>query len=273
LFGVLVFGALLFHLGRTGELWLRLAGEPADSPWRLTALLATGAGALLMPSALLHTALRLWDSGLEARRPFDPRYALCYAPLAALARIPAQLDEAPGASLLEAVGPLVIPYAVWVSLVTLSVALGLFLLRDGSRRIRLERFLTLASGLLAGWTLLFWAACYLAWREPVSREAWVLAVSLGPTVVGLWYAHYVVRFHFWPLLAERTVALAAVASAVAAFHVLVLPAIREALPFRGLGLMALEVTALAAALRAIAACRQRLRRLARRVRVRSPAPR
>jgi hypothetical protein len=67
-------------------------------------------------------------------------------------------------------------------------------------------------------------------------------------------------------VAERTVALATVASAVAAFHALVLPAIREALPFRGLGLMALEAATLLAALGGYGPLRAALRRAG------SPAP-
>ena len=146
-----VAGALLLHAGRTVDLWLRASQEAGDG-WRLTAQLLTGGGALLIPSALLHTALRLWDSGLQGRLRFDLRYALCYAPLVILLGIPGQLAGAPGASLLEAVGPLLIPYSVWVSLVTLFAAAGLFALRDGSRRVRVQGFLTKASLWLGLWT-------------------------------------------------------------------------------------------------------------------------
>jgi hypothetical protein len=266
-----VAGALLFHLGRTIDLGMRASPEPTEGGWRLAAQLLTGAGALLIPSALLHTALRLWDSGLLGRLRFDPRYALCYAPLVILLGIPAKLEESPGGSLLDAVGPLLIPYSVWVSLVTLCVAAGLFALRDGSRRVRVQRFLTLASLWLGVWTALFWALSYLGFQRPGWREACVLSAGLGPTVLGLLFAHYVVRFHFWALMAERLAVLSATAAAVTLFHALILSGLRPLLPFRGVVLMALEVAVIIGAAGAYGPVRSALRRHAAKLAAARPA--
>lgn len=267
---LVIAGALLLHAGRVVDLWLRAAQDMGDG-WRLTAQLLTGAGALLIPSALLHTALRLWDSGLQGRLRFDPRYALCYAPLVILRGIPGKLAESPGGTLLEAVGPLLIPYTVWVSLVTLFVAAGLFALRNGSRRVRVERFLTRASLWLGAWTLLFWTLCYVGVQRPAWREACVLIAGLGPTVLGLLFAQYVVRFHFWALLAERAAVLSAATAAVALFHTLVLTSLRPWLPFGGVGLMALEAAVILGAAGAYGPVRSALRRQAARLAAAQPA--
>lgn len=267
---VVVAGALLLHAGRTVDLWLRASQEAGDG-WRLTAQLLTGGGALLIPSALLHTALRLWDSGLQGRLRFDPRYALCYAPLVILLGIPGKLAEAPGASLLEALGPLLIPYSVWVSLVTLCVAAGLFALRDGSRRVRVQGFLTKASLWLGLWTVMFWTLSYLGVQRPGWRELCVLLAGLGPTVLGLLFARYVVRFHFWTLVAERAAVLSAAAAAVALFHTLILGSLRPLLPFGGVGLVALEGAVILGAAGAYGPARSALRRHAAKLAAARPA--
>jgi len=264
-----VLGALLLHLGRTVDLWLRASQEAGDG-WQLTAQLLTGGGALLIPSALLHTALRVWDSGLQARH-YDLRYSLCYAPLVILMTFPAKLAEAPGGTLIDAVGPMIIPYAVWVSLVTLCVASGLFFLRDGSRRVRVQGFLTKSSLWMGFWTLLFWTLCYVGVQRPGTREVCVLLAGLGPTVLGLLFAQYVVRFHFWVLVIERVAVLSVAAAGVGLFHTFVLSSLRSALPFGGVGIMALEAAVILGAAGAYGPVRAALRRHAARLAAGRPA--
>ena len=198
-----------------------LADVEHSWPLRLNALsmIAMAAGLLVMPSAMLHGAVRLWHSGVEPKPAGDARYGLCYLPVLALGPIARLLWDEPRGDFLTLVADFTVPYVAWLCATNLFAAATFASLR---RRIVLPRagqFLSMMAVSLCGLSVLVVFGVFVAVsRWPEQAELWKLGISVSPVVPALLFAYFVMRFGFVPLVLERTLVYGAVLAAAFLFH-------------------------------------------------------
>src|SRR5438552_1563583 len=129
----------------TAAAWLWHAGSfihallvEATHPWplRVNALAMTvmSVGLLVMPSSMLHGAIRLWHTGVEPKPQSDARYGLCYLPVLALGPMARSLFAEPSGEYLSLVAPFTTPYVFWLCATNLIAAATFWGLR---RRVAL----------------------------------------------------------------------------------------------------------------------------------------
>ncbi|HLQ45212.1 MAG TPA: ATP-binding protein, partial [Planctomycetaceae bacterium] len=199
----------------------------ATHPWPLRvnalAMTAMSVGLLVMPSSMLHGAIRLWHTGVEAKPQSDARYGLCYLPVLALGPIARDLFVEPNGEFLTLVAAFTTPYVVWLCVTNLVAAGTFWGLR---RRVALPHATQFFKGMaatLCGLSVLAVFVIFVAIpRWPQHAEAWKLVAGLSPVLPALLFAYHVVRFGFVPLVLERTLVYGAVLAAVFLFHHLAL---------------------------------------------------
>ena len=224
----------VWMLALTAAAWLWHAGSfvhtlllETTHPWPLrvnsVAMTAMTIGLLLMPSSMLHGAIRLWHTGVAAKPRGDTRYGLCYLPVLALGPMARILFAEPSGEFLTLVAPFTTPYVAWLCATNLVAAATFWGLR---RRVALPQATSFFQGMtatLCGLSVLAVFVIYVAiptWPE--HAEAWKLLAGLSPVLPALLFAYHVVRFRFVPLVLERTLVYGAVLAAVSLFHHLVL---------------------------------------------------
>ncbi|MCX7424008.1 MAG: ATP-binding protein [Planctomycetia bacterium] len=190
-------------------------------PLRVNALSMTAmsVGVLLMPSSMLHGAIRLWHTGVEAKPRSDARYWLCYLPLFALGPMARNLFADPSGEYLTLVAPFTTSFVFWLCATNLIAAATFWRLR---RRVALSQataFFRGMAGMLCGLSVLVVFVVFVAVPQwPEQAEAWKLIASLSPVLPALLFAYHVVRFGFVPLVLERTLVYSAVLAAAFLFH-------------------------------------------------------
>ncbi len=224
----------VWMLALTAAAWLWHAGSfvhtlllESTHPWPLRvnsiAMTAMAIGLLLMPSSMLHGAIRLWHTGVEAKPRGDARYGLCYLPVLAWGPMARILLTHPSGEFLTLVAPFTTLYVAWLCATNLVAAATFWGLR---RRVVLPQATSFFQGMaamLCGLSVLAVFVIYVAiptWPE--QAEAWKLIVGLSPLLPALLFAYHVVWFRFVPLVLERTLVYGAVLVAVSLFHHLVL---------------------------------------------------
>ncbi len=224
----------VWMLALTAAAWLWHAGSfvhtlllESTHPWPLRvnsiAMMAMAIGLLLMPSSMLHGAIRLWHTGVEAKPRGDARYGLCYLPVLAWGPMARILLTHPSGEFLTLVAPFTTLYVAWLCATNLVAAATFWGLR---RRVVLPQATSFFQGMaamLCGLSVLAVFVIYVAiptWPE--QAEAWKLIVGLSPLLPALLFAYHVVWFRFVPLVLERTLVYGAVLVAVSLFHHLVL---------------------------------------------------
>lgn len=224
----------IWMLALTAAAWLWHAGSfvhtlllESTHPWPLRvnsiAMTAMAIGLLLMPSSMLHGAIRLWHTGVEAKPRGDARYGLCYLPVLAWGPMARVLLTHPSGEFLTLVAPFTTPYVAWLCATNLVAAATFWGLR---RRVALPQATTFFQGMaatLCGLSVLAVFVIYVAiptWPE--QAEAWKLIAGLSPLLPALLFAYHVVWFRFVPLVLERTLVYGAVLVSVTLFHHLVL---------------------------------------------------
>ena len=99
----LLVGAWLLHAG--AFLMLTVGPLPGFGAWfRSACLLAVATGMLLMPSAMLHGAIRYSQTGIDLRKRSNPAYAALYLPVAAVGLLLAVCPSSPEPTLLGTCG-------------------------------------------------------------------------------------------------------------------------------------------------------------------------
>ncbi|MFM9963231.1 MAG: sensor histidine kinase [Planctomycetaceae bacterium] len=192
-------------------------------PWPLRvnafAMMAMSLGLLLMPSSLLHGAIRLWHTGVEAKPRGDARYGLCYLPVLALGPMARNVFAEPKGEYLNLVAAFTTPYVGWLCATNLIAAATFWRLR---RRVVLPQAASFFRGMaamLCSLSLLVVFVVFVAIPQwPEQTGLWQLAASLSPVLPALLFAYHVVRFGFVPLVVERTLVYGAVLAAVLLFH-------------------------------------------------------
>ena len=224
----------VWMLALTVAAWLWHAGSfvhtlllETTHPWPLrvnsVAMTAMAIGLLLMPSSMLHGAIRLWHTGVAAKPRSDARYGLCYLPVLALGPMARILFAEPSGEFLTLVAPFTTPYVAWLCATNLVAAATFWGLR---RRVALPQAKSFFQGMtvtLSGLSVLAIFVVYVAIpRWPEHAEEWKLLAGLSPVLPALLFAYHVVKFRFVPLVLERTLVYGAVLAAVFLFHHLAL---------------------------------------------------
>lgn len=224
----------IWMIALTAAAWLWHAGNfvhilllEATHPWPLRvnalSMTAMSVGLLMMPSSLLHGAIRLWHTGIEVKPRSDARYWLCYLPVVVLGLIVHKLFDEPSGDYMTLVAPLTIPFVFWLCVTNFFAAATFWGLR---RRISLPQATSFFRGMaaiLCALSLLVVFVVFIAIpRWPGQTEAWKLIASLSPVLPALLFAYHVVRFGFVPLVMERTLVYGAFLAAAFLFHHLAL---------------------------------------------------
>ena len=220
----------VWMLWLTGAAWLWHAGsfahtllQEAEHSWPLRlnslAMITMAAGLLMMPSAMLHGAIRLWHTGIEPKPVADIRYGLCYLPVLALGPIARVLWDRPRGDFLSLVAEFTVPFVVWLCATNLFAAVTFAGLRGRLALPRAGQFLLSMALMLCGLSVLVVFGVFVALsRWPQQAELWKLGISLSPVVPALLFAYFVMRFGFVPLVLERSLVYGAVLAAAFLFH-------------------------------------------------------
>ena len=215
--------AWLWHSGNFVHILLLEASH--SWPLRVNALSmsAMTIGLLMMPSSMLHGAIRLWHTGVDAKPPANARYGLCYLPVLALGPIVQALFAKPNGDYLTLVTPFATPFVVWLCATNLIAATTFWTLRKRVTLPQAASFFRGMAALLCALSLFVLFVMYFAiplWPE--QTDAWKFIASLSPLLPALLFAYHVVRFGFVPLVLERTLVYGAVLAATFLFHHLAL---------------------------------------------------
>ncbi len=227
---VLTAAGWLWHSGSFVHTLLIRATHPWSLQVNALAMTAMAAGLLLMPSSMLHGAVRLWHTGVDAKPRGDARYGLCYLPVLVLGPIMRSLFAQPTGDFLVLVAPFTVPYVAWLCVTNGIAAITFWDLR---RRVALPsatQFFARMALLLCGLSLL--VACVVFVAIPLCPQhegEWKLLVSLSPVLPVLLFTYYVMRFGFVSVVLERTLVYGAVLAAVFLFHHVALAGIAERL--------------------------------------------
>jgi signal transduction histidine kinase len=169
----------------------------------------TATGLLILPSAMLHAAVRLNHTGTQARPQRDARYVLLYAPALLVPWVVGQAINGIEAGFLSLFQPMVIPFLVWMGIAnTLSIVLFLKA-RRGFESRDVKSFFSWHCLLLVVITLLAFVYVFVGVdsdRESSLRLATILS-PLAPLLLFVWYS---LRMRLLPLVMERTLVYGAV---------------------------------------------------------------
>ncbi len=219
----LTVAAWLWHSGSFIHTLLMEATHPWPLQVNACAMTSMSIGLLLMPSSLLHGAIRLWHTGVEAKPSSDARYGLCYLPVLALGPMARNLFADPSGEYLSLVESFTTPYVFWLCTTNIIAVATFWGLR---RKVALPQAASFFRGMavmLCTLSLLVVFVVYVAIPQwPEQTGVWQLAASLSPVLPALLFAYHVVRFGFVPLVLERTLVYGAVLAAVFLFHHLAL---------------------------------------------------
>lgn len=172
-------------------------------------MFAMCAGLLLLPSAMLHGAIRLNHTGSIARPKMDFRYLGLYFPILSLPWAGSLVFSGDGSDFLRSVAPMKWPYIAWVSMANLT-SMGLFL--RARRQLQIPGtnsfFAWLSISLIAMTTL---AIIYVAWGSGTPwRKALRLATILSPILPAFLFVWYSLRQQLLALVMERTLVYGAI---------------------------------------------------------------
>jgi signal transduction histidine kinase len=206
----LLVGAWLLHAGA----FLMLTAVPLPgfgASFRSACLLAMATGMLLMPSAMLHGAIRYAQTGIDLRRHPNLGYAILYLPVAAVGLLAATHEPT-----LE---PWRIPYIAWTSAANL-VAASLFLRERPRKELAGVRpFLRAIGGLLIAQTVLDVALLGIGWHEwPDARPAMLFLCGVPSVAMAILFGYMLLRFNFFRLALERAIVYGAVLAIAAMLH-------------------------------------------------------
>lgn len=165
-------------------------------------------GLLILPSAMLHSALRLNHTGLIPHPPRRLLYGILYLPMFALPFAAWLICNSPASDFVSRVEPLKHGFLLWLIVANLVSAAAFLRLRKRLGVPRANSFFLQLSIVLVLQTIL--AATYaMLSRESEYAASWRIATQLLPLVPALLFTWYVLRQRMLPLVIERTLAYGA----------------------------------------------------------------
>jgi signal transduction histidine kinase len=215
----MVVGAWMLHAGAFARLLLFDLTGPLALQIHWLALAVMNCGVLLVPSAMAHGCLRLWNTGLRPQPESRAWYAAAYLPLVVMLPISLHVAADPRGNYIELTTPLRLPYAIWLTAVNFgSIACCLRARRQIAYDRARQFFAILAavqglSGAVQAAILFYAIPTWTTWQRPFE-----LIVLLTPTILAALFGYFVVRFNFMQLMLERTVVYAAILLTIMLFH-------------------------------------------------------
>lgn len=176
-----------------------------------------GLSLLLLPSTILHAAVRLNHTGFDPRVKWSAVYALLYLPLLAAPPLLWAIARAPDAGFFDSVAAYVDGYLIW-SVTAIAVSSGLMLYwrrhsASASKRRMLLHLIAMLIG-LAGLALIY---VYLA--RTTAWEPWVrVMTSLSPSLAVSLLVWHTLCQRLMPLVVERTLIYGAFLVVVMLMH-------------------------------------------------------
>lgn len=216
---MLLLGAWLYHVGTFLHTLLLDTPGVSTSLVHAATMVIIAAGLLLMPSAMLHTLLRLNVNGFTVVDRIQKRNLVCYVPLLALPVAGILIADNPKGDFLSLVAPLVLPYIVWLVAVNGICAAGFIRMRRDTSLQGGRSFLAILAGLLILLAIVHSIVVLaLMPRFPEHKEYWSLLVVLSPLTIVMLFAYYIFRYSFMQLVFERTVVYGAIVLGVVVAH-------------------------------------------------------
>ncbi|MEQ1827564.1 MAG: ATP-binding protein [Pirellula sp.] len=166
-------------------------------------------GLLLLPSAMLHAAIRLNHTGTDARPRVDWRYALLYAPFMSLPLVVWLTVSSDGQGFLGVYSVMLWPYMGWL-LIANGLSIVLFLrVRHLSRAASTETYFAWHCTFLIVMTLLSWIYVRFSQASPAEPALRILTIlsPMAPLLLFVWYSR---RTRLLSLVMERTVVYGAI---------------------------------------------------------------
>ena len=200
---LLIAGTLAAHAASFFQVWLYGFESSAAIFLGRGCMFVMSGGLLLLPSAMLHAAIRLNHTGAVAHPRVDRRYVILYAPLLSL---PFAAMLAFHGNVFDFIGsfePMKWPYIIWLTTANLA-AIFLFLrVRKQPEFPHLNSFYMWHSLSLFAMTLLaigYFSIGYDSWLRSSLRLMTILS-PLAPLFLFVWYS---IRTRLLSLVMERT---------------------------------------------------------------------
>jgi signal transduction histidine kinase len=198
---VLVLGASAFHFGTFGRILLgnadSLSAQVLDDVFMSLIIV----GLLLMPSGMLHSAIRMTHTELESKPKRDLRYLFAYLPMLLWPLATWLIFRSEDRSLMASIASLMPVYIVWIIVANLVATICFWRLRN--RFQNAHRFFNqlVISMLLITFLAIAYAALSTddRWEKPLR-----LMVCLAPLVPAALFVWAALRQRILPLVLDRT---------------------------------------------------------------------
>lgn len=200
---LLALGTWLLHAASFFHALLLDSAAASIDDWDRLCRCLMGLALLLLPSTILHAAVRLNHTGFDPRVKRAPLYAVLYLPLLLAPLLMWVIARGPDMGFFDSVAPYVDGYMMWaMSAIATSCGLMLQWRRGSASASKRSMLLHLIGTLigLAGLTLIY---VYLA--RTTLWEPWVrVMTSLSPSVAVTLLVWHTLRQRLMPLVVERT---------------------------------------------------------------------
>ncbi len=255
----LVGGLWTWHTSSFLHTTLLDAVGPVSRIFDAACMIGMTSGLLILPSAMLHSALRLNQTGLVPHPPRRLWYALLYLPMFALPFAGWLIWNSAHLDFVSRVEPLKQGYLVWLVVANLFSAAGFLRLRSRLGVPGAHSFFLQLSIVLVLQTILAATYAMLA-RESEFAASLRIATNLLPLFPALLFTWYVLRQRMLPLVIERTLAYGAALAIGLLLHRMTISRYSAKLGDRfNLDMVLLEALIVLSLIMAVRPLRQRLR--------------
>lgn len=245
----LVGGAALYHVGYFARLVLHHERTETAVVVDQLAMLLIVLGMLLMPSSMLHAALRLWNAQSGPMKPLpetDWRYGLFYLPLLLILPASWLVWSGTRGDFLASVAPLKWPYVCWLSLANLVSAV-LFLHQSVRTSIEVRRTFFRWMGSI----LICYATGIIIYAAMSSNTGWESAmrmfIGVAPLVPSLLFVWYTLRNRLLPVVFEQSIVFGGILLTLLLLHRLIVTPLTSSLREQiDIDFLVVEVAVLAA---------------------------
>lgn len=253
----LVIGTLLFHVGYFGRVMIWYVDSPNAVALDHAMMCSIVAGLLLLPSGILHAAIRMLHTGLQAKPKRDYRYAVLYLPLLVSVPVFTSILSRNDRLFLASIAWITPYYMIWV--LSANIAAMGFFLRFATKAQVPFRF-SLGS-IVALLLVCIGSVAYVVlsrdeqW-EPILR----LAVCMSPLILEGVFVWYTLKHRVLPLILDRTLLYAVSLIVALLLHQLIVSPVTSLVRERhNIDLSILEAILLIGILLFIPALRKRIR--------------
>jgi signal transduction histidine kinase len=241
---LLIAGTLIAHGASFLQASVIDLDDQNSSRLRQSMMFVTSAGLLLLPSAMLHAAVRLNHTGATAHPKPNIGYVVLYLPLLCLPWIAVLCARGDAGQFLDTLHPVVLPYLIWMISANLTCVVLFVRAREVMQVQGTPSFFIWHAMSLVLMTLL--AIGYVFVDADLPVKAWLrLATVLSPFVPLSLFVWYALRTRLMTLVMERTIVYGAIFVGLFLAHrALIAPILRSAQPRSNFDLALVELVAL-----------------------------